>query len=146
MSIDDHTLLTAVTRLGVVQTRAIAHAARDAGISSTSYAILVEVAHDGWVTNGQIARRLAMSTGGVTPALDRLERGGLLQRKPNPSDRRSSIVSVTDRGHEALRELGDAVAAHLRAVIDELDPATRDVVLRFLLAAHDAHEAAIGTA
>jgi DNA-binding MarR family transcriptional regulator len=126
-----------------VQTRAIAHAARELGMSPTSYAILVEVAHDGWVTNGQIARRLAMSTGGVTPALDRLEHQGLVERRPNPADRRSSIVSVSERGHEALHRLADAVGRHLEGFVGELDETARDVVLTFLLAAHDAHEAVI---
>jgi DNA-binding MarR family transcriptional regulator len=43
-------------------------------------------------TPGDLARWSGLTTGGVTVVLDRLEKAGYVKRKPNPADRRSTIV------------------------------------------------------
>ncbi len=108
-------------------------------MNPSAYAILSELSLDGWLTNGQIAQRLGMSTGGVTPALDRLERPGYIERSPNPADRRSSVVSITARGQDLLRRTTERLAEELDPVIDGLSEREREAVLRFLITANDAY-------
>ena len=48
-----------------------------------------------------IARAVAITVGGASQAVDRLESAGLCARRANPSDRRSSIVELTPEGMEA---------------------------------------------
>jgi MarR family transcriptional regulator, organic hydroperoxide resistance regulator len=45
-----------------------------------------------------IARAVAITVGGASQAVDRLESAGLCARRANPSDRRSSIVELTPQG------------------------------------------------
>jgi DNA-binding MarR family transcriptional regulator len=141
VTVQGKTLLVAVSRLSITQTRAAGTAAKVAGVNSTSYAILSELSLDGWLTNGQIAERLGMSTGGVTPALDRLERSGFVERSPYPADRRSSVVSITPDGQGVLREASELLASELEGFIEELDERDRETILRFLVRANDAYEA-----
>ncbi len=49
-----------------------------------------------------IARAVAITVGGASQAVDRLESAGLCARRANPSDRRSSIVELTAKGTELL--------------------------------------------
>jgi MarR family transcriptional regulator, organic hydroperoxide resistance regulator len=49
-----------------------------------------------------IARALAITVGGASQAVDRLESAGRCARRANPSDRRSSIVELTGEGRELL--------------------------------------------
>ncbi len=51
-----------------------------------------------------------VSSGGMTNRLDRLERAGLVERRPNPNDRRGTIVALSDKGLELIDR---AVEAHL---------------------------------
>ncbi len=51
-----------------------------------------------------------VSSGGMTNRLDRLERAGLIERRPNPQDRRGTIVALSDKGLELIDQ---AVPAHL---------------------------------
>ena len=54
-----------------------------------------------------IAAEFAIGVGAVSKAMDRLEARGLAGRVPNPANRRSAILVLTDEG----RELVDAAAA-----------------------------------
>jgi DNA-binding MarR family transcriptional regulator len=49
-----------------------------------------------------IAQAVAITVGGASQAVDRLESAGLCSRRANPGDRRSSIVELTPRGTELL--------------------------------------------
>ena len=49
-----------------------------------------------------IARAVAITVGGASQAVDRLESAGLCARRANPSDRRSSIVELTPKGMKLL--------------------------------------------
>lgn len=50
-----------------------------------------------------IARAVAITVGGASQAVDRLESARLCARHANPSDRRSSILELTPEGTNALR-------------------------------------------
>ncbi|HEY0937404.1 MAG TPA: MarR family transcriptional regulator [Trebonia sp.] len=49
-----------------------------------------------------IARAVAITVGGASQAVDRLESAGLCARRANPADRRSSIVELTSKSTELL--------------------------------------------
>jgi DNA-binding MarR family transcriptional regulator len=62
-----------------------------------------------------------LTSSGTTKRLDKLEQAGLIQREPDPDDRRGTLITLTKAG----RELIDAVtAAHLaneRRILSALD-------------------------
>src|SRR3954451_11327138 len=43
---------------------------------------------------------LMLTSSGTTKRLDRLERAGLIDRTPDPADRRGVLITLTDKGHE----------------------------------------------
>jgi len=51
-----------------------------------------------------IAQRLAITGGAASKLVDRLERAGLAERRPHPTDRRSALVSLTGEGRLAFSE------------------------------------------
>ena len=87
---------------------------------------------------GTLARGLVMTTGGMTKRLDRLEAAGLVQREPDPDDRRGVLVSLTRKG---LKVVDRAVEDHLRneaSLLETLSDRERralDAALGKLLAA-----------
>ena len=50
----------------------------------------------------EVAEALAITVGGASQAVDRLERRGFCTRHPNPKNRRSSVLELTPDGREAL--------------------------------------------
>ncbi|MCA9739415.1 MAG: MarR family transcriptional regulator [Gemmatimonadota bacterium] len=55
----------------------------------------------------QLTRVFGHKPSTLTGMLDRLEEKGLLAREPNPDDRRSTLVRVTDEGGQVATELRD---------------------------------------
>ncbi|WAX59142.1 MarR family transcriptional regulator [Jatrophihabitans cynanchi] len=60
-----------------------------------------------------IASALVITVGGASQAVDRLEAAGWCARQPNPADRRSSIVVLTERGEKLLAAGGAVFDAEL---------------------------------
>jgi DNA-binding MarR family transcriptional regulator len=58
----------------------------------------------------QLMRATMLSSGGMTKRLDRLVEAGLLERKPDPNDRRGTLVRLTRRGKATIDQ---AVVTHL---------------------------------
>ena len=61
----------------------------------------------GGLTPTQLLRSVMLSSGGMTSRLDKLEASGLIERKPDPTDRRGVVVRLTGKG----RKLIDAATA-----------------------------------
>ena len=51
-----------------------------------------------------------ISSGGMTSRLDRLEKASLIERRPDPNDRRGKLIALTDRGKLVIDE---AIGRHV---------------------------------
>jgi DNA-binding MarR family transcriptional regulator len=60
-----------------------------------------------------IASSLAITVGGASQAVDRLEAAGYCRRQPNPADRRSSLIALTAHGEQLLATGGAVFDAEL---------------------------------
>lgn len=63
-----------------------------------------------------LAQHLGVDRTAMTYLIDDLERAGLVERRPDPTDRRARRVAITESGRALLRALKD----RLRRVEDEL--------------------------
>lgn len=68
----------------------------------------------------------------LVAVLDDLERKLLVRRSPDANDRRARVVELTDEGRRMLAWAEAAGGDIQRAVLDDLDSADRDAVLRSL--------------
>ena len=73
-----------------------------AGLNATDVDCLRLLFLQGQATPSELARRTGLSSGATTALLDRLERAGLIARKPNPDDRRGSLVTPTPASVEKM--------------------------------------------
>src|SRR2546428_2420326 len=63
-------------------------------------AVLEMLLHKGPQPVNEIGRRIELTSGAITTAVDRLESRGLVTREAHPSDRRARIVRLTAAGKE----------------------------------------------
>jgi len=124
-----------VVRLGGIFQATYAATFEPLGINDGDYGVLATLRRAGephQLTPTDLARHRMMTSGGMTAAIDRLERKGLVTRRPNPSDRRGTLIALTDEGRRVVDE---AMALHTDAeqrLVGGLTAKERDQLERLL--------------
>src|SRR6516162_9665364 len=68
-----------------------------AGLSPADLDALEHLEAAGPLTQRQLGERLALTSGAITMLVDRLERAGLVRRRPHPRDRRAVLVELSEQ-------------------------------------------------
>jgi MarR family transcriptional regulator, organic hydroperoxide resistance regulator len=92
----------------------------DVGLATAQTLAVVAAVDDCRVHD--IVRGLSITVGGASKTVDRLERDGLVARRPHPSDRRSSVIALTRPGATTHAEAQRVIAAELDARIGDVLP------------------------
>lgn len=67
-----------------------------AGLNVTDMECLRLLFAKGVATPSELARHTGLTSGAATAMLDRLEKAGLIERKPNPNDRRGTLITPAE--------------------------------------------------
>jgi DNA-binding MarR family transcriptional regulator len=88
-------------------------AVETSGLTPTSVAALATIERHGPMTPSEIAAIERVKRPTITRTLGCLEREALIDRSPDPTDKRSALVSVNGAGRERLRRLRKRKNAYL---------------------------------
>src|SRR3954466_8331629 len=106
-------ILQRITRLSLLQEASFAGVFSSHGLTWGDYVVLAALRRAGppyRMNPSDLYGSVILSSGGMTKRLDRLERAGLVERLPDPTDRRGRLVQLTTTGKETVD----------RAVLDHL--------------------------
>ncbi len=91
------------------------------GVTPGQYGVLMCL----WDKNGQtvrqLAERLSLDSSTMTGLLDRMEQKGLIEKRPDPTDRRALQVLLTDKANELRESLPQAIDLANKKVLANLD-------------------------
>jgi MarR family transcriptional regulator, transcriptional regulator for hemolysin len=121
--------------------RAIDRKLRAIGISSGQLPVFFALGNGEALSQKALTRAAAIEQPTMAATLARMERDGLVARKPDPADKRSALISLTPTALEKLKSVREAIASVNAAAIADLDAKQREdylVMLRSIIAALDA--------
>ena len=102
-------------------------------LSGPSRAVLLHLAATGPVTIGEAAQHLKRAQSVVSEIVTRLERRGLLEREPDPADRRRTFVWLTPAGIRSVHEEQQVLdVSRLRDAFSRLPAGRADSLLAAL--------------
>ena len=76
---------------------------------------------DGVMTMSQLSTCLMVTGGNITGLTDRLAREGLVERTPHPSDRRSQVIGLSEKGRAFFETMAEAHEDWIRELLGGLD-------------------------
>src|SRR6201996_8402638 len=106
-------------------------AAEKVGLSLTDSQMIHTLQLYGPSTPTRLAAATGLSSGGVTVALDRLEKGGYVRREANPADRRSLLVTLIPARLKKIAAMYEGIEKETRRLLDLLSLDDLNAVVRF---------------
>jgi DNA-binding MarR family transcriptional regulator len=113
----------------------------DAGLQPGEFDVLATLRRSGKpyrLSPTQLYEALMISSGGMTARLDRLERAGFIERRPDPSDRRGKLIALTEAGKRVIDETLSRHVANEQRVLASMTQAEQErlnALLKKLIAA-----------
>jgi MarR family transcriptional regulator, transcriptional regulator for hemolysin len=98
--------------------------AREFGMTRAQWAVLVRLEHAEGLKQAELAELLDLQPITLTRLVDRLCANGLIERRPDPNDRRAKRLYLTPAAHPLMERLGELGNDMMTIVLDGLDTAT----------------------
>jgi DNA-binding MarR family transcriptional regulator len=112
----------------------------EAGLQPGEFDVLATLKRSGapyMLSPTRLYEAAMISSGGMTNRLDRLERAGLVERRPDPGDRRGKLIALTEAGKRLIDEAIGRHVANEEKLLSTLSPAEQEklnVLLKKLIA------------
>ena len=128
-------VLSRVSRLARHLDRARRQAFESHGLESWEFDVLAALRRAGApyrLSPGRLLKQTLVTSGTMTNRVDRLAARGLVERLPDPSDRRGVLVQLTGTGRDAVDAAMADLLDHERALLGNLSAAEQHRIAKIL--------------
>jgi MarR family 2-MHQ and catechol resistance regulon transcriptional repressor len=109
------------------------HSIAELEMCGSDFAVLEALLHKGPLPINEIGRKVLLTSGSITVAVDRLEAKGLVERRASGTDRRAKIVHLTKAGKDLIARVYASHAADMEQLASaSLTKAERETLIRLL--------------
>ena len=102
------------------------------GLGLSDFAVLEVLLHKGPQPVNVIGKKILLTSGSITTAIDRLESRKLVHRRPHPDDQRARLVQLTDRGKRLIEDAYRQHALDMEQTMAGLRRSERIELIRLL--------------
>jgi DNA-binding MarR family transcriptional regulator len=102
------------------------------GLSLARTKVLMRLSVQGALRQSALAAELGLAPHSITDIVDALERAGLAERQPDPTDRRAKLVAITSAGQACLGVANATRDRLLTQIFGALSQEERATLLRLL--------------
>lgn len=112
-------------------------------LNSSSFDVLATLrraGHPYQLSPSELLAAMMVTSGTMTNRIDQLEKQGLVQRLPNPQDRRSLLIALTDKGFAVVDQAVTDHVANQHRLVAALSPTQQgelDHLLRIFLKSYE---------
>ncbi|QKG23781.1 MarR family winged helix-turn-helix transcriptional regulator [Actinomadura verrucosospora] len=119
--------------------RLVADGFAAAGARGYHYRLLATLEEYGPASQADLGRRAAIDRSDVVAALNQMGEKKLIERAPDPADRRRNIITLTPAGRRHLHDLDGVLAGIQDELLAPLSPAERAQLTEMLARVTDHH-------
>lgn len=107
----------------------------EAGLQPGEFDVLATLRRSGepyMLSPTKLYEAAMISSGGMTNRLDRLERAGFVERRPDPNDRRGKLIALTEAGKRVIDETIGRHVANEERLLAALTPKEQEQLSQLL--------------
>ena len=105
----------------------------DLEMCGSDFAVLEALLHKGPLPVNEIGKKVLLTSGSITVAVDRLETRGLVERRAHETDRRARVVHLTKEGRKLITRIYTDHAGDMEQLVSaSLTGKQRDTLIRLL--------------
>jgi DNA-binding MarR family transcriptional regulator len=108
--------------------------------SEDDWGVMATLYPDKKMKKTEVLRLCIMEKSSGNEVLKRLLKCGQLEEKPNPSDARSKLITLTDEGRTAFEAIYPGIVKLSNIVVADMDDKEKEVFLRTLIKLHHFHK------
>ena len=128
-----------IRRIADLLERGLAPIFVDHGLKGGEFEVLSALRRVGppyQVSPTELSRSVVVTGGAMTKRIDNLERAGLVERQPNPVDRRAQLIRLTDAGKALIDEVLPTVVECVGTLLQPIEADSEQLIalLRIVLA------------
>jgi len=102
------------------------------GITPPQFSLLAFLWQEDWLSQVELSERTQIDRTTLCGLIDRLEKAGVVERRPNPGDRRSYLICLTSRGKELEETLSTLAEQTIERFTAGLSAGDRSDLVRIL--------------
>jgi DNA-binding MarR family transcriptional regulator len=110
-------LLLRSTRAGLYR-----HLTEGLGLDEAAYPVLSGLARTGPRSAAALASEVGLDRSGVSRHATRLEAAGLVRRRPDPSDGRAALLTLTEQGEHVVATMRTRLAGRMALALTDWPP------------------------
>jgi MarR family transcriptional regulator for hemolysin len=112
--------------------RSLQQRAATLGFSPGQFPILLELWSEDGLTQKQLLERIDIEQATMANTLSRMERDGLVERRPHPSDKRAQLVFLTNKAAAMQAEAIEAAMAADTDLLKDFRQFERELLLEYI--------------
>jgi len=112
--------------------RSLQQRAAKLGFSPGQFPILLELWSEDGLTQKQLLERVDIEQATMANTLSRMERDGLVERRPHPSDKRAQLIFLTSRAVAMQAEAIEAAVAADTDLLKDFRQFERELLLEYM--------------
>ena len=105
---------------------------KESGLTISQFGVLEVLYNKGNLRIGEIMEKILTTSGSITVVIKNLEKDGFIKKISDPLDKRSTIISITDKGIKVIEEI---LPDHIKNINNIFDVLTNEekIVLKDIL-------------
>jgi DNA-binding MarR family transcriptional regulator len=121
-----------ISQVGLASSKRFAEELRPLGIHPAEFALMRFVAASEGQSQQALAERLAIPPSRMVAKVDSLEESGLIERRPDPADRRVRALHLTPKGRRLLGRASEIAVGYESRLCTNLDASEREQLIDLL--------------
>src|SRR5215470_9188666 len=118
-----------IRRLQMISTAIVAEEFEDEDMAVSEWAVLTMIENHPEIDQSRLAEVVSIDRTNTGRLVDQLEAKGLVERRPNDSDRRVWMLRCTPLGHKIRKRLRPRALATQEKLLSCLEPAQRELFI-----------------